>query len=69
MVVIGSAIGLTAAVFATRTVSRFLYGVDSNDAATIVVAITTIIAVALFAAYWPARRASLVDPMTALRFE
>ena len=69
MVVIGAAIGLTAALIVTRMVSRFLYGVDTDDTTTIVMAITTITVVAFLAAYWPARRASLVDPMAALRFE
>jgi len=69
MVVIGAMIGLAAALLATRMVSRLLYGVDANDATTIAMAIMTITVVAFFAAYWPARKASLVDPMAALRFE
>jgi ABC-type antimicrobial peptide transport system permease subunit len=69
MVVIGTAIGLTAAVLATRTVSRLLYGLSAHDPSTILIAVMTITAVASLSAYWPARKAARVDPMTALRCE
>ena len=69
MVVIGASIGITAAILATRSISRLLYGVNATDASTILLAVLTIIVVSFIASYWPARKASRVDPMTALRCE
>jgi ABC-type antimicrobial peptide transport system permease subunit len=46
-----------------------LYGVAPNDLATIVVAAAVLAAIGAFAAFFPARRASRVSPMTALRDE
>ncbi len=69
MVVIGAAIGLSAALATTRLVSSLLFGLAPNDPMTIAVAAALMIAVAALAGYLPARRASRVDPMTALRCE
>jgi ABC-type lipoprotein release transport system permease subunit len=46
-----------------------LFGVSSNDFFNIVIACPLLLAVALFAGYVPARRASRIDPMVALRAE
>jgi len=46
-----------------------LYGLSGIDATSVVTAIAILVAVAGLAAYLPARRASLVDPTTALRYE
>jgi putative ABC transport system permease protein len=46
-----------------------LFGVGSHDPATILAVSVTLAAFALFASYWPARRAMQVDPMVALRSE
>jgi ABC-type antimicrobial peptide transport system permease subunit len=66
---IGIAIGLPAAWGLTRMVKSQLYGIQPNDALTIVAATLGIALVALLAGYVPARRATLVDPMLALRWE
>jgi predicted permease len=69
LVVIGVIIGLGAALATTRFVSSLLYGLEPNDPATIALAALVMIAVAAVAGYLPARRASRVDPLTALRCE
>jgi len=69
LVAIGLAIGVPAALASERLISGLLYGLPGLDAVSIVAAIAVLAAVAGFAAYWPARRASLVDPAIALRHE
>jgi predicted permease len=69
LVTIGVAIGLGAALATTRLISSLLFGLTPNDPATIVVAAMLMISVAALAGYLPARRASRVDPMSALRYE
>jgi predicted permease len=69
LAVIGIAIGLPAAWVATRSISSMLYGLKATDPATILAATLLMAVVATFAGYLPARRASLVDPMVALRYE
>jgi predicted permease len=69
LVLAGLAIGLPAALAATRLISSRLYGVSAADPLTIVDAILLMVAVAALAGFIPARRASKVDPMVALRFE
>ena len=66
---IGIAIGLPASWALTRMVKSQLYGIQPNDALTIIAATLGIALVALLAGYVPARRATLVDPMRALRWE
>ena len=69
LVSIGMAIGLGAALATTRLISTLLFDLSPNDPATIAAAVSLMIAVAALAGYLPARRASRVDPMTALRCE
>jgi len=69
MVAIGIAIGLPAALAATRLISSRLYGLSATDPLTIIVAALAMLVVALLAGFIPARRASRVDPMVALRYE
>jgi predicted permease len=73
LVVVGIAIGLPVAFVVARLassqISGLLFGLTSNDPLTVVAAALTLTLVALFAAYFPARRASRVDPMIALRTE
>ncbi|MEI9972127.1 MAG: hypothetical protein WDO73_08740 [Ignavibacteriota bacterium] len=69
MVAVGMAVGLAGALFVTRVLKTFLYGVESTDRITYVAVCATLGAAAFFASYLPARRAAAVDPMTALRLE
>ena len=69
LVVIGLALGLGAALLTTKTAGSLLFGLKPNDPITIALASSVLLAVAVFAGYLPARRASRVDPMTALREE
>jgi predicted permease len=69
LVAIGVAIGLPAAWAVTRFAKSQLYGIQPNDALTIALATAGIALVAIFSGYIPARRATLVDPMRALRWE
>jgi putative ABC transport system permease protein len=65
----GLTIGLVVTSIATRAMSAMLYGVPSWDPKTQVAAVTLLLAVALVACYIPARRASSLDPIAALRRE
>jgi predicted permease len=68
----GLAIGVTAALILTPILlsfSHLLYGVGASDPATLVSVSAVLIGVAILACYLPARRATRVDPIVALRFE
>ena len=65
----GVGVGILSALLVTRLMSRLLYGVLPADPITYVSVATLLTLVALVACYIPARRASLVDPMFALRRE
>ncbi|MBO0801420.1 MAG: FtsX-like permease family protein, partial [Blastocatellia bacterium] len=69
LVVIGALIGLGAALAATRMIASLLFDLEPNDPLTIGLAALLMLAVAALASYLPARRASQVDPMAALRVE
>jgi predicted permease len=69
LVLAGSAIGVGGAIAATRYVSNMLYGVKPAEVSVIVVSMLVLSTVAMVAGYVPARRASRIDPMTALRNE
>jgi predicted permease len=69
LVAFGMAVGLPAAWVASRWIQSMLFGVTSADPATMAAAAIVLITAALAAAYLPARRASRVDPLTALRHE
>jgi predicted permease len=65
----GSGLGLIGCYWLSRLVSSQLYGVSPNDPATLAIAALMLIAVALMASYLPARRATKIDPLVALRYE
>jgi putative ABC transport system permease protein len=68
-VTLGLAIGLTTAAAVTRTLEAFLFGITPLDPLTLVITAVLLCAVALAACYLPARRATRVDPLMALRTE
>jgi predicted permease len=69
VIALGVAIGVPAAIGASRFVSRLLFGLAPTDPVTIVVAVAVLTIVATLAGYLPARRASRIDPLVALRHE
>lgn len=69
LIAMGLAIGLIAAIGATRLVASFLYGTRANDPWTLSFAAGFLALVAALAGFVPARRASRLDPMNALREE
>ena len=69
LIAIGLMVGFVAALATTRLVASFLYGLQPNDPWTLGIAAAMLAMVAAIAGYLPARRASRLDPMTALREE
>jgi putative ABC transport system permease protein len=69
LALIGVGIGLLAAFAVTRVMSSLLYGVTATDALTFGAVSLLLIVLALLACLIPARRATRVDPMTALHYE
>jgi ABC-type antimicrobial peptide transport system permease subunit len=69
MVLIGVALGLVGAYILTRVLSNLLYGISVTDPSTFVSMSLLLIIIALLASYIPARRATKVDPIIALRSE
>ena len=67
LVVVGGVVGIALAGAVTWSIAGFLYGIGATDLATFVAIPFLLSTVALFAAYVPAKRASSVDPVRALR--
>jgi ABC-type antimicrobial peptide transport system permease subunit len=69
LALVGLVLGLAGALVLTRVLERLLYEVEPTDPLTFLVVPLTLVGVALFACWLPARRAAGVDPMAALRNE
>src|SRR5262249_5250474 len=69
LLMIGIIVGVPAALLAARYISTFLFGLSTTDPATITISTCVLLSVAVLAGYLPARRASRIDPMLALRYE
>ncbi len=66
---VGLAIGMPAALAASKLVESFLFGMKPNDPVTLIGSVVTLTTTAILAGYLPARNASRIDPMIALRHE
>lgn len=69
LVAAGACIGLAISFGMSRLMSTLLFGISARDPLTFLVATGVILLVSMFASYVPARRATKVDPLTALRYE
>jgi len=69
LVLAGIALGIPCALAASRLIARMVFGISPSDLPTVVLVSVVLLGVAAFAAYVPARRASRIDPMVALRHE
>ncbi|HEX8764452.1 MAG TPA: ABC transporter permease [Candidatus Acidoferrum sp.] len=69
LTLLGIAIGIPSGLAAARLIASLLFGLSPSDSSTIVTACLLLLAVALVAGYLPARKASAIDPILALRAE
>jgi putative ABC transport system permease protein len=68
-VLIGTGVGVAASIGLTRLLQNMLFAIKPTDPATFLTVALILLSVAWFACYFPARRATKVDPMIALRYE
>jgi putative ABC transport system permease protein len=69
LAIVGLVIGVPVAFGTSKFVASFLYNMKPNDPVALTIAVSTLVVAALLAGYVPARRASRIDPMVALRHE
>jgi predicted permease len=69
LVLAGAGLGLLGAIFATRLLRSLVYGVSLRDPITFAAVVVLLVAVAALASYFPARRATRIQPTTALHYE
>jgi ABC-type antimicrobial peptide transport system permease subunit len=69
LLAVGIGVGLALSLALGKTASSLLFGVKPADPVTLGLAVALLAIVAAVASYFPARRASKFDPMTALRYE
>jgi putative ABC transport system permease protein len=69
LVGIGLAAGLLASLAVSRVIANLIWGISPHDPLTLTVVVTTMVTVSALACYFPARRATRVDPMEALRIQ
>jgi ABC-type antimicrobial peptide transport system permease subunit len=65
----GLVVGMAAALATSKFVASFLYGLTPNDPLALTLGVITLLTAALLAAYVPARQASHIDPLVALRHD
>lgn len=69
LALIGVAIGLAGAIGLSKVLGSVLYGISATDPVTLISVAVIMVAVALMACFFPARKATKVDPLTAMRYE
>lgn len=69
LALIGVAIGLAGAIGLSKALASVLYGISATDPVTFISVAVIMLAVALVACFFPARKATKVDPLTAMRYE
>jgi predicted permease len=69
LALLGIGLGIPCALAASRLIASMLFGLSSHDLPTFATVSLLLLVVAMFAGYWPARRASRIDPMATVRME